>query len=149
LDGSAYRAELAFSPDNRTLAIASEDGQVFRWDTTGSAEPVPLPGPRPDKFFCLDFSPDGRLLAAGGTNGVITTWETETWTPRSNLTAAQNVAVFRVAFSPDSKTLAAGNGIGTIELWQLGHAMRAIMIPGPTGGIEDIAFHPEGQILLA
>ena len=73
---------LAFSPDSRRLASASDDGTVKVWDTTSSLELLTLrrEGFKPQS---VAFSPDGHLLAAGGngTNGKVLIWDTAT--PRS------------------------------------------------------------------
>jgi WD40 repeat protein len=70
--------DIAFSPDGRWVATASEDGTARIWPADAFAGPRMLQDPQ-QPVQCIDaaFSPDGRYLAtAGGESGVI--WETAT-----------------------------------------------------------------------
>ncbi|HEY7428822.1 MAG TPA: serine/threonine-protein kinase [Gemmataceae bacterium] len=55
---------VAFSPDDKLLASASEDG-VHVWDVASRSLrlSIPLPG---ERVWCVTFSPDGRTLATSG-----------------------------------------------------------------------------------
>ena len=52
----------AFSPDGRTLAVASAGGGFKRWDTASGRELPPLSGDHAN-VGCVAYSPDGRTLA--------------------------------------------------------------------------------------
>ncbi len=74
--GAAVKA-IAFSADNKTLAVATEDGHI-RWiDTTSFTEskkllhaPSLIPGTNiPDTLDALAFSADGRFFASARTSG--------------------------------------------------------------------------------
>lgn len=67
----------AFSPDSRSLAIRTSEGEIQLWDT---ADPV-HPAAKGHSFAgqassveSLLFSPDGQTLATGGEDGVIRLW---------------------------------------------------------------------------
>ena len=76
-DSATYRKELrklekfptAFSPDSRTMIIASEDGNTFGiFDTDSGKELQQWEG----QF--LAFSPDGKKIAIANDNGIVRVW---------------------------------------------------------------------------
>src|SRR5262249_35142040 len=66
-NGKAGLGHLQFSPDSKTLAAATGNGQVSLWDWQKEKE-LALPGPAQDSLdstFHTCFSPDGRWIAVG------------------------------------------------------------------------------------
>ena len=65
---------LAFAPDGRTLASASDgDPTIWFWDTAQGrlAATLVLPDAASGEgFACLAFSPDGKTLYTGGERGI-------------------------------------------------------------------------------
>jgi WD40 repeat protein/tRNA A-37 threonylcarbamoyl transferase component Bud32 len=80
-NGAVYN--LAFAPDNRRLASASEDKEVKVWDLLTGAEVLALKG-NPEKAIGVTFSRDGRRLAASFEDGTVKVWEVAA--PTANLT---------------------------------------------------------------
>jgi RNA polymerase sigma factor (sigma-70 family) len=65
---------VAISPDNRTLAMASDDRTIQLWDL-GTGQEL-LRRETPDApARCLAFAPDGRLLASGHADGTVLVWD--------------------------------------------------------------------------
>jgi len=68
----AGAANAAFSPDGRTLAVASADGTVRLWDVATWKVRAEFRGHR-DRVTALAFGPDGRLFT-GGLDTVVLGW---------------------------------------------------------------------------
>jgi WD40 repeat protein len=119
LDASVFA--LAFSPWGRMLAAASDEGQIFLWDSSTGRLLHDQPLASPPGIQALAFSPDGRLLAAVNREQV-NVWDVRT---------GQEVLILRsapprtadigfnpkVAWSPDGQRLAASNWEVGVCVW--------------------------------
>jgi WD40 repeat protein len=64
----------AFSPDGRTLATSSWDGQVRLWELATGQIRCTFKG-HTDRLFRVAFSRDGREVASGGVEGSVLVWD--------------------------------------------------------------------------
>lgn len=100
---------LAFAPDGRTIAGATEAGAIPTWDcATGQMQSTYLPAGsslRPVSALC--YSNRGTMLAAGRADGRVEVWDTQTGQERlAILPGSRSVTAF--AFSPSDRLLAVG-----------------------------------------
>lgn len=148
---------IAFSPDGKLIATASWDYESARlWDAA-TRRPVspPLSG------HIITVSPDGRLMATAGcaqwtndecTQGRALLWEIDNQPRVHTLLSGHTAPVARLAFSPTANNLlASGDEKGPIIFWDLpaGKILAAGPLQNKTGSIDDLAFSPDGALLVS
>ena len=131
---------MAFSPNGRLLAAASQDHQLWLW-RIGGGHAVPdgtLTGA--DNWLnAVAFSPDGTAVAAGTSDASVLVWNLATRALTATLPAPQPVT--SLAWDGTGR-LAAGDADGTVSLWTL---PTPVLLTGnaPSG----VAYSPEGTTL--
>jgi WD40 repeat protein len=96
--------DVAFSPDGKTLALASREGSVQLWDVAAGKLLESLKG-HSGAVTAVVFSPDGRTLASGGTDKTVRLWNVATGRELMQLDpgSIELGLVCTLAFSPDGK----------------------------------------------
>jgi WD40 repeat protein len=67
---------VAYSPDGRRLATASDDGTIKLWDTGTGQEVFTLRG-HTSRVLCVAFSPDGRRIVSGSSDQTAKVWDVD------------------------------------------------------------------------
>jgi WD40 repeat protein len=65
---------VAFSPDGKTLASASQDRTIKLWDMASGQNTATLRG-HAEAVLSVAFSPDGKILASAGQDKTIKLWD--------------------------------------------------------------------------
>jgi WD40 repeat protein len=152
---------LAFSPDGKWLATATEKERVTLWDVSTGLQVRQM-----DMSFVLghddgsdmDFSADGRLLAVASSVGV-NVWETATGRLVTELETPSRV--YGVAFSPDMQRLAAASrgsslneGLAELKIWKISRTSPTHPLQfepevalEQVGAVTSLAISPDGQHL--
>ena len=68
--------QIAYSPDGKRIATASEDGTTRIWDTASGQEILTLPSTSEWGFTAVQYSPDGRQIATR--EELVIIWDGET-----------------------------------------------------------------------
>jgi WD40 repeat protein len=154
---------VAFSPNGKTLAASDgDDDEVWLWNLTNPARPVPLGKPLVGAtnipltgIDSVAFSRDG-ILAAGGSEGRVWLWNLTN--PARPMPFAKSLTgpvggIWSLAFSPDGHTLAVGDGNGMIWLWNFTNPAHPSQLDppltGPNGYIDSVAFSRDGILAAA
>jgi WD40 repeat protein len=148
--------DVRFSPDGRRAVFASHKDPAKAIDTVWLCDVET--GKRVRRFGkgesarSVAFSPDGTRIAAGhaltsdNDPGVIRVYEVETGSAVRAF-ALPSVAGC-LAFSRDGKRLLSANS-RTIRLWDLETGAELKRFEGHTGGVEWVAFTPDGRRIIS
>ena len=142
-------ADMAFSPDSRSLAVAN-CGHVEIYDVATGKKQASLEGDS-SLVRTVAFSADGKLLATGGEDKTIKIWDLARQQVKITLKGHQ-LPLSALAFSPDGKLLAAGEfaayGVtGEVTLWDLTTEIVRQRWQIGKGGATQVAFSPDGSRL--
>ena len=138
---------MAFSPDGKRLASASQDETVKVWDAATGQETLTLKG-HTSGVMSVAFSPDGKRLASASMDGTVKVWDAATG--QETLTLKGHTGpVTSVAFSPDGKRLASASADKTVKVWDAATGQETLTLKGHTGGVTSVAFSPDGQRLAS
>ncbi len=136
-----------FSPDNKRLAAAGEDGAVHVWEVDAGWREHVLHG-HSGKALSVAFSPDGRLLASASADHTVKIWDVATEKELLTLRAHEG-AVRSVAFSADGRRLASGGDDRVVKIWDAATGREERSLTGQPGAVHAVAFSPDGKRLAA
>jgi WD40 repeat protein len=129
--GPMYVEDVAFSPDGKTLAMASYSGSVHLWDVAAGELLETLKG-HSSAVRAVAFSPDGRTLASGSTDQTVRLWNVQTRRELMQLDpgSVKLGKVQSLAFSPDGKRLLAAGSNAAV--WSTEPAvLKRELLPPP------------------
>ncbi|WP_051858459.1 nSTAND1 domain-containing NTPase [Streptomyces cellulosae] len=129
----------AFSPDGRTLAVAT-GGVVRMWDpvTGRKLGNLTIPG---GAIRGIAFSPDGRTVAAVSAT-TVRVWDVTTGRRRHGFTG--HYTPESVAFGPDGRTVAAVSLGGLVRVWDVATGRTRTTQDSHIEGYA-VAFSPDGR----
>jgi WD40 repeat protein len=156
---------IAYSPDGRRIATASGGpfsvgkggSNVELWDRETGQRRLTLRGTE-HHIWSLAFSPDGTKLAVGGRSFPIGSPQVMVldaktgealWTKHE----PELPQAMSVSFSPGGESLTVGfgdysaQGVHPVKLYEVSTGQERTTFVGPKGGVNDLAFHPDGRRL--
>ncbi|PWI64016.1 hypothetical protein PCL_00450 [Purpureocillium lilacinum] len=138
---------VAFSPDGKLIASASNDRTVKMWDAATGYVVRTLEG-HGDTVTSVAFSPDGKLIASASNDRTVKMWDAATGYVVRTL-EGHGDTVTSVAFSPDGKLIASASNDRTVKMWDAatGYVVRTLEGHGDT--VTSVAFSPDGKLIAS
>jgi WD40 repeat protein len=134
---------LAFSPDGKSLATASQ--QVRVWDLRGKLLQVLGSFSEPVRF--LSYSPDGACLIAGSEHGSVRVWSLPGGELVSGISGPQKEAVAGMALGPDGRTFAIAYRDRRIQLLDVATGQHLGEPIHHRNEVHGLAFSPDGKTM--
>ena len=152
---------VAFSPDSARLASTSESprtagriasGELKVWDAATGQQILALEG-HIYRVTSAVFNPDGTRLASASIDQTVKLWDVATGQEmltlkRPNVGYSPYARSTGLAFSPGGTLLAAGSG-AKVKVWDAATGKERLILSGHTGGVNSVAFSPDGTRLAS
>ncbi len=140
--------QIAWSPDQKTLASASYDNTIKLWDLTTGGVPRTLYGHR-DWVSSVSWSPDGKYLASASGDNTIRIWDVEKQQMVGEPMSGHRRTIFAVAWSPDGRWLATASGDNYVGLWDVEGRRLVSVFKGHAAGVTCVAWSPNGKYIAS
>jgi WD40 repeat protein len=137
---------VAFSPDGREVALASE-GLVEVWGLDTHKPVLQLRG-HASSVYSVAFSPDGLHLASGGFDRTIRLWDRATGN-EIRVFYGHESFVTSLAFSPEGRRLISASEDNSLRLWEVASARPLAAFHGHQNQVRCVAFSPDGRYLAS
>jgi WD40 repeat protein len=149
-------ADVTFSPDGKTLAVAANEGRIRLWDVSDREQRVTLTQHLADgekevqQIGNVAFSPDGKMIAAQAINRV-GLWDVAERRQIAAFEAGAGDILRDLAFSPDGRTLVTGGDEGRVHLFdaQRGREERVLATFDHDVPVRHVSFSSDGRTVAA
>lgn len=139
---------LAFAPDGKILASASNDNTIKLWDVLTGKELASLEG-HTGGVNSLAFTPNGQTLVSGSSDKTVKLWDVAKRKAVRTL-QGHTGAVVAVAISLDGQLVASGSKDQSVKIWDVqGGKERASLLDCLPSSDRSLAFSPDGATLAS
>jgi WD40 repeat protein/Flp pilus assembly protein TadD len=138
---------VAYSPDGRWLATASDDRTAKLWDAQTGKVIHTLSG-HTQAVKCVAFSPDSLHVATGSVDGTARIWNVASGKGLRTC-SGHSAAVNRLAYSPDGRHLASAGEDRAVRIWDPNTGQGVATLDGHAGAVTCMAISPTGRHLAS
>lgn len=114
--GKGRANDIAYSPDSKKLAVATDIG-IWIYDAQTGKELDLFTGGT-GVFESVAFSPDGNALVSDINGNYLCMWDVNTGTQIRTFFGHSHFVITVISFSPDGKTIASGGSGGDVKFWK-------------------------------
>lgn len=140
-------ADLAYSPDGKTLVGTTGYGALVLWNTADGKVTHRVAPHRP-AVGGIAFSPDGMTLAVSNRQHGVQLWDLATDKGVRSLRFGGHLGVGSLAFSPDGAVLAAGHA-GRVELFEPTTRSHLRTVKTSLNWVSAVAYFADGRRIAA
>jgi WD40 repeat protein/serine/threonine protein kinase len=143
-----YVSALAFSPDGKQFASASDDTSVRRWDTA-TGKPLRVLRGHTATVWSVAYRPDGARLVTASADGTVCQWDVTTGRRLGTPYRGHHNVARTAAYSPDGRLIASAGHDGCVRLWRAEDQEEVAVLHGHTEVVFQLAFSPDGRRLAS
>jgi hypothetical protein len=140
-------ANVAVTPDGRTLVSVGNDNSVRLWDVATGKLQKTLEG-HTGWVGSVVLTPDGTFAVTAGGDNSIRVWDIKAAKEVKKL-EGHTVAIRGLALTADGKTLISGASDKTCRAWDLASGKEAKRYGEEKESVESVAVTPDGKFVLA
>jgi WD40 repeat protein len=144
---------IAFSPDDRWLAVVSSDNLIQLWQRSPTGSIVEPQKPQllvgKAQIETVAFSPNSQSIVSGSIDKTIKIWHLDGKLVKE--IAAHQAPIRSIAFNPKADRFASASDDGTIKLWQADGTFIQTLQGDPRrkAAILRVSFSPDGRYIAA
>lgn len=138
---------IAFSPDGKYIATASEDKTVKVWDAQSYRERQRLVGHKGD-VWRVAFSPDGKQLATASHDGSAKIWDVASGQELRSL-YGHGGKIWGITFSNDGRYVVTTSSDKSTKVWDFRSGEEVLTLTGHTAAVNLGVFSPDGSRLAS
>jgi WD40 repeat protein len=141
--------DIAFSPDNKTVATTSDKGGLWLWDAaTGNALGDAIVNANQGPWYCkVCFLPKSNQLVTAANDETVRRWDLNT--RKCAQANPSGGMIFSLAISPDEKWIALGREAGRVDLLETETLNTKFSYKEQIAQCESVAFSPDGRSLAS
>lgn len=155
LNNTYQVTSVTFGDTSEQIMSSGIDNDIKIWDMRTNAILYRLRG-HTDTVTGLSLSPDGSYLLSNSMDNTVRIWDVRPFAPQERcvkiLTGHQHnfeKNLLRCAWSADGYKVSAGSGDRFLYIWDTTTRRILYKLPGHSGSINDVDFHPKEPIIAS